>query len=255
MLRIQIKEISLKTPPGGRTLLSNVNFELSSNKIYTILGKNGSGKSTLIKALTNLLDNKIYSVNGDVFYNNENIYTCTKEKLAELRKNEIKYVFQDAINSFDPLKKLQYYFELLAKDKSRIDEILEYLLLPLSEDLFKMHPYEVSGGMAQRIRFALALLSQPAVIILDEPTSGIDSAIANLFLLKLKEYVKMNSNSVLLVTQDILFAEKVSDKIAYIAEGRLSDFSSPGNFLKKTDDALLGEFLTANNKLNNEKDN
>ncbi|MHB8843049.1 MAG: ATP-binding cassette domain-containing protein, partial [Candidatus Aquicultor sp.] len=143
-------------------------------------------------------------------------------ELRIFRKEKVRYVFQDTMNSFDHLKTIRYYFDLLAKDKSEIEELTEYFLLPDLKSLYKMYPYEVSGGMAQRISFILALLSHPEIIILDEPTSGIDSAIANLFLLKLKEFTRRNKNSVLLVTQDISFAEKASDEIAYLVNGVLS---------------------------------
>jgi ABC-type glutathione transport system ATPase component len=251
MLKVQIREICLKTPRENRAILNDAFFELPANNTFTILGKNGSGKSTLIKTITKLLDDKSYLVSGDIFFNNEKINHLSAEKLQQLRKNKIKYVFQDSVNSFDPLKKLKYYFEFLAKDISKIDETLKYFLLPPARDLFQMHSYEVSGGMAQRISFALAILSKPEIIILDEPTSGIDSAIANLFLLKLKEFSKLNNNSVLLVTQDVTFAEKVSDKISFLKNGRLSEFYEPQQFITKTDDPLLTEFLSATNKINN----
>lgn len=252
MLQVQIREIRLKLPGEDRIILNDATFDLPGNSINTILGKNGSGKSTLIKAITGLLDKNIYSIEGNVISRDKNIFTFEDAGLLEFRKNKVKYVFQDAINSFDPLRKLKYYFDFMACDKNLIDETLEYFLLPLSDELFKMHSYEVSGGMAQRISFALALLAQPEIIILDEPTSGIDSAIANLFLLKLKEFSNLRENSVLLVTQDILFAEKVSDKIAYLKEGKLSDFYSPETFFMMRENPLLADLLSASSRLNDE---
>ncbi len=249
MLQVQIREITIKTPPEKRRLLSNINFDLGENQIFTILGKNGSGKSTLAKSITGLLDKKFYSVFGTIILNGMDIFSLKNEELLKIRRNSIKYVFQDAMNSFDHLLKLKYYFDLLAKDKNEIDNLLSYFLLPDSKKLFKMYPYEVSGGMAQRISFVLALLSTPEIIILDEPTSGIDLAIANLFLLKLKEFTNQNKNSVLLITQDISFANKVSDKIAYLADGHLSKFYEVEEFLNKKDDPLLVGFLNANRQI------
>ena len=151
--------------------------------------------------------------------------------LIQLRRDKIKYVFQDAVNSFDHLKKFEYYFTRLAKVKEEIEPLLEYFLLPDSSELLNLYPYEVSGGMAQRINFVLALLAHPQVIILDEPTSGIDLAISNLFLLKLKEYVNENKGqgikrdrAALLVTHDLDFAKKVSDEVAFLSNGKLSRF-------------------------------
>jgi peptide/nickel transport system ATP-binding protein len=195
----------------------------------------------LIKSLTGLLDKKFYLIEGEVFFQGENILKMPEEKLLKLRRNKIKYVFQDAANSFDPLKKLKYYFDNSAGHKSDTELLLEYFLLPVQDELKKMYPYEISGGMAQRIALALALLANPKLLILDEPTSGIDSAIANLMLLKLKDFVS-DGNSVLLVTQDLIFAKKISSKISYLADNRISSFSNPDEFFKikeYSDPALL----------------
>lgn len=249
MLKVEIKEITIRSTSQVKTILNDAKFELGENQIFTILGKNGTGKSTLAKSIAGLLDNFYYSIAGSVLFKGQEVFKMDKEKLLQLRRNSIKYVFQDAVNSFDQLKKLKYYFELLSRDKSEIDELLIYFLLPDKEKLYDMFAYEVSGGMAQRINFILALLSKPEIIILDEPTSGIDSAIANLFLLKLKEFAQLNKNSVLLITQDIPFAEKVSDKIAYLADKKLSNFYSIDEFFNKKDDPLLSKFLSAKNQI------
>lgn len=253
MLDVKIKNIYLK---GRGTLLSETNFSLEPAKIYTILGSNGTGKSTLIKSLTGLLDNKFYSVEGTVIFGKKDIFSLEYESLLDIRRNKIKYVFQDSINSFDHLKKFDYYFQRIAKDISESDSLLEYFLLPNSKTLFNLYPYEVSGGMAQRISFVLALLAHPQIIILDEPTSGIDSAIANLFLIKLKEFVnnteQLNSSlkhSVLLVTHDIVFAQRISDKIAFISNGMLSPFVDIQIFFEKGNVESWNTFLTAGKTL------
>jgi len=230
MLSISIKRIKLGEINSERLLLENICFDLEPKKIFTILGKNGSGKSTLIKSLTGLLDKKYYSVEGSVIFEEENILTLPQEILLQLRKNKIKYVFQDAANSFDPLKPLRYYFDIV-NQKDELNSLLEYFFLPKQEELYKLYPYEISGGMAQRVGIVLSLLAHPKLLILDEPTSGIDSAIANLMLLKLKDFVSQG-NSVLLVTQDIIFAEKISDKISYLSGGKLAQFYNTSEFFK-----------------------
>ncbi len=230
MLKVDIIKLIIN---NNKTILSNVKFELEKNQIYTILGVNGTGKTTLIKSLTGLLDKRFFTVNGSVIFEDQNIFALNKNELIYLRKNKIKYVFQDAVNSFDPLKTFEYYFERLAKNQEEINSLLEYFLLPAKVDLYKLYPYEVSGGMAQRINFVLVLLAQPQFIILDEPTSGIDIAVSNLILLKLKEFACAGSNAALLVTHDISFAEKVSSKIAFLNNGTLSGFLPVKDFFSK----------------------
>lgn len=246
MLDVEISDIVIK---DVKTLVSNVRFNLEKNKIYTILGANGSGKTTLIKSLTGLLDKRFYSVSGKVIFEGKNLFELDQEELRQLRKDKIKYLFQDAINSFDHLKSFGYYFNLLVKDKTEIDSLLEYFFLPNSKELFKLYPYEVSGGMAQRINFVLTLLTHPKLLFLDEPTSGIDLAISNLFLLKLKDFVNESNNAALLVTHDLVFANKVSDKIAFLSDGKLTEFYTSEEFFKIKDYSKLEKFLNSHNQL------
>ncbi len=226
MLNVKINEIRL----NNITLLKDINFKLENNRIYTIIGPNGSGKSTLINSLTCLLDKRFYSINGKVIFHNKDLLSITYEELLVIRKNFIKYVFQDAINSFDPLKKFEFYFKIFSKNEVDIESLLKFFLLPDKINLSRLFPYEVSGGMAQRIGFVLALLNEPEILILDEPTSGIDSAIANLFLLKIRQFASQKNNIVLLVTHDIKFAQKASHEIAFLANRSISKFTSIDNF-------------------------
>ena len=249
MLKVNIENISIIKSSGYHLLLKNISFDIVSGKIFTILGTNGSGKSTLIKALTALLNKNIYSVNGNVFWDDKDLLNTDYKTLRSIRADNIKYVFQDSVNSFDPLKTFGYYFNFINNDKNKIDKLLKYFLLPAYDKLSKLYPYEVSGGMAQRLSFILAFLSNPGLIILDEPTSGIDYTIANLLLIKLKEFVDVENHSVLLVTQDVVYAEKVSDEIAFLANNTLSGFKNKDDFLSGTDNPALTEFLNSYKEL------
>src|ERR1035437_2741277 len=221
---VNIKELKLSTSTEEKVLLKDICFVLGEKCIYTILGKNGSGKSTLIKSLAGLLDKRFYSVIGSIIVDNIDITTATEDELMRIRREKIKYVFQDAANSFDPLRKLGYYFKRFKLDKNDSEELLSYFLLPRLNELSKMYPYELSGGMAQRFSFVISLLMNPELLILDEPTSGIDPAIANLYLLKIKEFITGDKKTVLLVTQDIEFAKSAGGVTAHISDGTFSPF-------------------------------
>ena len=227
MHNVLLNNVSVIT--NERIILRDVTFRINEGSIYTILGKNGTGKSTLLKSLTGLLDNRFYSVNGKVLYESRDLLSLETDELQNVRKNEIKYVFQDPVNSFDHLKTFSYYFSLVTKDQEEINRLLDFFLLPEAKKLFKMYPYEVSGGMAQRISFILTLLAKPKIILLDEPTSGIDAPIVNLLLIKLKEFVG-SGNLALMVTQDLELARNASSKIALLSDCTLSPFSSPEEF-------------------------
>ena len=123
MLNVLLNTVSVTGDNKQRIILKDIIFELEGGNIYTILGKNGSGKSTLLKSLTGLLDNRFYSVNGKVIYNEKDILPLDKDELQKIRKNEIKYVFQDPVNSFDHLKTFSYYFSLVTKDQEEINRL------------------------------------------------------------------------------------------------------------------------------------
>ena len=238
MINVDVNSVSVLTEEKKNILLLDLKFDIQKGKVYTILGKNGSGKSTLIKSLTALLPTTDYEVKGKVIFNGVDLLSTSEEKLREIRKNKIRYVFQDAANSFDPLKKIKYYFDLSNISPLKIEELLLFFLLPTYKKLSGLHSYELSGGMAQRVLIVLALLANPDVLILDEPTSGVDYAVMNLVLLKIKNFVRDNDKSVLIVTQDINFAIKSSDYIAYLTDGRLTPFICTKEFLSPTDEKV-----------------
>ena len=238
MINVDVNSVSVLTEEKKNILLLDLKFDIQKGKVCTILGKNGSGKSTLIKSLTALLPTTDYEVKGKVFFNGVDLLSASEEKLRDIRKNKIRYVFQDAANSFDPLKKIKYYFDLSNISPLKIEELLLFFLLPTYKKLSCLHSYELSGGMAQRVLIVLALLANPDVLILDEPTSGVDYAVMNLILLKIKNFVRDNDKSVLIVTQDINFAIKSSDYIAYLTDGRLTPFICTKEFLSPTDEKV-----------------
>lgn len=245
---IDIKKIILADQNGTRTILENLDFKLTPGKIYSILGKNGSGKSTLIKSLTMLLNKSSYHIDGTVLWNGENIFTMTEERLLKLRQKEIRYVLQDLTNNFDPLKKLKYYFDNSGFDQNNIEQQLKSFLLPEFKTISKLHSYEISGGMAQRLSLLLALLPDPQLLILDEPTSAVDYTNVNLIKLQLKDFIKSNG-SVLIVTQDIAFAKAASDEIAFLQNGCLSQFVNKDSFFDFKDETNYSGFLNSYNEL------
>ena len=242
MLKVDIEKITLNNNNVCRELLCNINFTLSDKRVYTILGKNGSGKSTLIKSLTNLLNNDVYKVDGKVYWFSENIFKVDTLRLLELRKKEIKYVLQDLNNNFDPLKKLKYYFDNSGSDEKSISTLLKSFLLPDYQTILNLHSYEISGGMAQRVSLMLAMMANPKLLILDEPTSAIDYANINLIKLKLMDFKKIGG-TVLIVTQDINFAKEISDEMAFLHDNKLSEFMESSVFFNTADQKPYDGFL------------
>lgn len=251
MIRINIESITLREETGSKILLKDVRFTLEKRNIYTILGKNGAGKSTLLKSLTKLLDASVFSVAGSIEFEGTDLLPLSQNNLAEFRKTNIQYVFQDPVNSFDPLKKIGYYFNLYSFDEDEIKKEFAFFNLSEPPKIFQLYPYEISGGMAQRIAISLALLKKPKFLLLDEPTSGIDNDTISLVKKRLKEFILQNGSTVLIITQDLSFAEDFTDFIAYLDEGILSEFTTYKDFFDE-ESAPVKNFLNAYKQLNSE---
>ncbi|MFA4924450.1 MAG: ATP-binding cassette domain-containing protein [Ignavibacteriaceae bacterium] len=251
MIQINIKSVCLFEQAGKRILLRNVAFAMEEQNIYTILGKNGEGKSTLLKSVTNLLDQNVFSIEGSVEFEGVDLLLLSQNRLAEFRKAKIQYVFQDPVNSFDPLKKIGYYFNLYSFEENEIKKEFDFFNLPEPTKIFQLYPYEVSGGMAQRIALILALLKKPKFLLLDEPTSGIDNETIFLTKERLKKFVLQNNAAILVITQDLSFAENFTDFISYLDGGNLSEFVSFKDFFD-VESGSIKNFLNAYKQLNSE---
>jgi len=226
MLTANINSIKIKKSLENKNLLSKINFTLLPNYIYTILGNNGSGKSTLLLALINLLDKNDFDIDGKIKLNDVNLLELSDSEFTSVRKENFRFIFQDSISTFDPLKKIKYYFELSNFRLENIETELKYFQLPIYAELSNLYPHQLSTGMAQRINIVLTLLSNPNILLLDEPTSALDLPIINLLLQRLKKHIEQENKIVLLITQDIPFAKVISDYIALMKKGSLSQFAS-----------------------------
>ena len=243
MMHAELNSVIITEDDKRRIVLSDINFNIDHGKIYSILGKNGSGKSTLIKSLTRLLSEP-YVVKGKIEFNGIDLLNTSEANLSEIRKKNIRYVFQDTANSLDPLKKIKYYFDISNVSPLKIEELLLFFQLPTYKKISTLHSYELSGGMAQRLLIVLALLANPDLLILDEPTSGVDYVLMNLILLKIKNFVRDKDKSVLIVTQDINFALKTSDYLAYLSDGTLTKFYNPDEYDVSQDEKMKKLFTS-----------
>ncbi|MGN0002111.1 MAG: ABC transporter ATP-binding protein [Sphingobacterium composti] len=216
---IEVNKI-YKTGDTTITALNKTSISFETNKLTLIMGPSGSGKTTLLS----ILGCVIYPTSGQVFYKGKEVTNLKENELAELRLHEIGFVFQQ-FNLIEPLNALENVMQpliLQGVSNSEASEKAKKALkeVGLSERMYNL-PKKLSGGQKQRVAIARALVTDPAMILCDEPTASLDSKSAEVIMDELKSLAS-RGKAVIIVTHDLRL-RKFADKIIYVEEGEVSN--------------------------------
>jgi oligopeptide/dipeptide ABC transporter ATP-binding protein len=207
-------------------ILKNINLNVENNEIVGVLGANGSGKTTLMKSIIG----DIYANEGDVLYNGKSIYL--KENYSKFRRAAI-YVKQDSFNSLKPLKTVNFQigklYDWKSFDKERVKTLFREL--NLDPEIFNMKATQLSDGMRHRVVIAMALLTNPELLILDEPTTGLDSISTYNFLNLLKNLKK--KTAILFSSNDVNAMFQVCDRVYILYGGEIIEDGKYSDILDK----------------------
>lgn len=206
--------------------LKNINFSVEKGEFVAIMGESGSGKTTLLNILA-ALDKP---TEGTVILEGKNLKEIKESKLAEFRRDNLGFVFQEfnLLNTFTIEDNI--YLPLVLSGKRH--EEMERRIVPLSEklgisELLKKYPYEVSGGQKQRAAVARALITEPKILLADEPTGALDSKATD-ELLSLFRKINEDGETVLMVTHSIKAASNAT-RVLFIKDGEVFDQLYRGN--------------------------
>jgi putative ABC transport system ATP-binding protein len=209
-----------KTGDTTITALDKTSISFETNKLTLIMGPSGSGKTTLLS----ILGCVIYPTSGEVFYKGKEVTKLKESELADLRLHEIGFVFQQ-FNLIEPLNALENVMQplvLQGVSKSEASEKSKKALceVGLSDRMYNL-PKKLSGGQKQRVAIARALVTDPAMILCDEPTASLDAKSAEVIMDELKSLAS-RGKAVIIVTHDLRL-RKFADKIIYVEEGQVSN--------------------------------
>ncbi|MDO5131902.1 MAG: ABC transporter ATP-binding protein [Eubacteriales bacterium] len=240
ILEIKDLDISFRTNAGVIHAIRGVDIDLQKGETVAIVGESGSGKSVTMKAVTGLLDTNATVNGGSILYRytddagQEQIVDLLKMSIRDLRSRingrHISMVFQDPMTSLDPTMQIgRQIMEgmLLHKKVSRQEarahalELLELVGITDAEKRMKNYPHQLSGGMRQRVVIAIALSSDPDILICDEPTTALDVTIQARILDLIKDIQRRIGLSVIYITHDLGVVAKVADYVNVMYAGRI----------------------------------
>ena len=228
ILSIENLSCDFLTVEGIVYALSGVNLQLQRGEIHGLVGESGCGKSVTSRAILGLLDRKHTRLGGAVRFDNKNLLTLPEKEMRSIRGKRISMIFQDPLNSLSPLETVGSQIEEAMANhldlpqwelRRRTGLLLEKV--GLHPDTSSQYPFELSGGMQQRVMIAQAISCNPELLIADEPTTALDLTIQAQVLSLLKSLQKELSLTILLITHNFALVTENCDRASVMYAGRI----------------------------------
>ena len=240
---VSVRDLTVRYRTREQTVYAteDVSFDLHRGEILTIVGESGSGKSTAGMSILRLLPGEAEVLSGSVLYRGRDLLGVPDRDLRPLRGRRIAMIFQDPVAGLNPVidigsqvaEMLTSHLEISKKDaKKRAIEILQGVGLSEPERVARAYPFQLSGGMCQRVMIGIATALDPEVIIADEPTSALDVTIQAQILHQLNQLRRERGTAILLITHDFGVVSQMADEVAVMYAGRVVESGPVMDMLK-----------------------
>ena len=243
LLSVRGLSVNFRTRTGTVKALDNISFHISKGETIGIVGESGSGKSVLALAILGILDRAGQVTRGEILWSQAtetcNLLKTSEKKLRLLRGKELSMIFQNPRVALNPIRKvgkqivdvLRCHTDLpRARLKPRALELLASVKIPDPQQRYEAYPYELSGGLCQRIMIALALACSPQLLIADEPTTGLDVTTQATVMNLLKALTTEQQMATVMITHDLALASEYCDRILVMHAGHIVE-SAPTHSL------------------------
>ena len=231
---LTIKDLSVKFPSrfGEFTAIQDVDMTIKPGEIHGLVGESGAGKSTVGAAVIGLLSAPGYVAGGEISLGETNLRTLTPYQAHAMRGDRISMIFQDPQTSLNPLmtiedqliETIQAHSDVSFADaRKRAVDLLEEIGIKNASQRIKSYPHQFSGGMRQRVVIALAICTDPELIIADEPTTALDVAVQSQVLDLIRRLAKDRQIAFMLITHDIGVIAQIADRVTVMRQGRVME--------------------------------
>ena len=230
---LEVKDLRTYFDVKGRTVKATdgVSFSVHEGEIFGLVGESGCGKSTTCRALIRLIHKPGRIAGGEILYKGQDIVKMSAKEIEKLRGKEIGMIFQEPMTALNPVLKIREQLTESFKDKGlskrqkydRAVDLLRLVGIPSPEQRMEAYPYQFSGGMRQRTMIAIALASQPHLLLADEPTTALDVTIQDQIIKLLNRLKRELHMSMILVTHDLGAAAQMCDRVAVMYGGSIME--------------------------------
>ena len=250
MLELKDVMISYKNVPT----VEHFSMHMKQGQIISLVGESGSGKTTVIRAILSLLPGGGKVTGGEITFEGEDILAYSAEKWRKLRGSDISMIFQDSGAMMNPTKKIGTVFTEYIRTHEKISKkeawekgitMLERMRLPAADNVMNSYPFQLSGGMRQRVGIAMGMTYQPKLLLADEPTSALDVTIQAQIVRQMMQLREDYNTSIIVVTHNLGVAAYMSDYIIVMKHGRIEDQGTREYILKESQNAYTRKLLDA----------
>ncbi|MGA9119284.1 MAG: ABC transporter ATP-binding protein, partial [Bacteroidota bacterium] len=251
LLEVRNLSVDLFNGTHAVPIISGVSFSLEPGKTLILLGESGGGKTILTRALTNLFpQGSSFVVTGDVVFNKSRLSDLSREELTLVRRRSIRYVFQEPGSALNPLATIRSQMALAditsGSDGRRYEKELTDVGITEAATVLRSFPHQLSIGMAQRVMIAMALLPEPALLIVDEPTSAVDADSRGMILDLLSRRQRHGDMAMVVTTHDIEVARALGHRVIMMLGGSVVEAAPADQFLTSPLHPYVQEFLGTN---------
>ena len=226
--------ITFHTENGVANAVDGISFDVKKNQKVGIVGESGCGKSIVCRSLLQLLP-KYAEVSGEALYKGANVLSMKRNEIYHIRGAEISMIFQEPMVSLNPLytignqlsETIRIHQKVSRKEAmEKAEKMLELVKIPSPKERLKQYPFEMSGGMRQRVMIAIALACNPRILIADEPTTALDVTIQAQILELINELNRELGTSLILITHDLGVIAETVDMVIVMYAGHVMEQSS-----------------------------
>lgn len=230
-IALTVKDLNIELDPSGIEIDRDVSFVLEEGEVLGLVGESASGKTTAATALLNFQRRGARIAGGSVNIDGREVLRLSKTQLRQLRGGEISYVPQDPGSALNPALRIGIQLREVLDEhgfgssgqerRERVAEMMVEVMLPSDEEFLRRYPHQLSGGQQQRVVLAMAFACRPKVIVLDEPTTGLDVTTQAHVLSTLRDLAKAHGVAAVYVTHDLAVVAELADRIAVMYAGRI----------------------------------
>ena len=255
---LEIRHLHLALIANEKKIVQDLSFTVPCGSTVALVGESGSGKTMTSMAVMGLLPRDIRQTGGSIFIEEKDVGGISSEQYRQLRNTKVSIVMQNPMSAFNPILNIYAHFwETLASHdtndhraiRKRANELLNDVGFSDPASILELYPFQMSGGMLQRVMLALALIYSPPLIIADEATSDLDVFSQAHILRILKEHCLKRRSALLLITHDLSVAAALADEVVLIKEGRLIEQGDISSFFRTPQTSYAKQLLKSHQGL------